>query len=259
MTPTLSNPPKSFELTQRRFTQHLRDPEGVAAPTDVPAARMEVYRELVYTNIERMISNLFPILRKITADEPWFALVRDFFQHHSCRAGIFTKIPQEFLQFLEQGRNLTQDPPFIRELAHYEWVEYAATIDPREVDFSGVNPDGDLLAGVPVLNPIAWFLSYRYPVQKISPTFQPTTPPAELTYLVVCRDTQDKVGFMDLNPVSARLLELIQQANGITSLGLLERIALELGHPNPEVVVAGGVEILTRLRARDVLLGTLIN
>lgn len=252
----LSNPPKSFEYTEDTFTRHLRDPSGVAAPADVPETRMAVYRDLVYSNIERMISNLFPILRKVTADEPWHALVRDFFQTHYCHAGIFTKVPQEFLQFLEHERNLTKDPPFILELAHYEWVEYAATIDPRDIDPTGVNPDGDLLHGVPLLNPIAWLLSYRYPVQKISPNYLPAEAPVEMTYLVVCRDRNDKVGFMDLNPVSARLLELIQQDNGVTGLELLERIVLQLSHPQPEHVIKGGQEILERLRARDVILGT---
>jgi uncharacterized protein len=252
----LSNPPRSFEIAENNFTRHLRAPLVVPAPVDVPAERMAVYRDLVYSNIERMISNLFPIVRKITADEPWHALVRDFFQTHQCHAGIFNKVPQEFLQFLEQERDLSRDPPFLLELAHYEWVDYAATIDPRDIDLSAVNPDGDLLAEVPVLNPIAYLLSYRYPVQKISPGYLPSEPPPEMTYLVVCRDHSDKVGFIELNPVSARLLELIQQAHGIHGLGLLERIALELGHPHPEQVVAGGQEILARLRARDIILGT---
>ena len=252
----LSNPPKSFERTQDLFTRHLRDPANASAPSDVAEARMAVYRDLVYSNIERMIPNLFPILRKVTADEPWHALVRDFFQTHQCHAGLFTKVPREFLQFLEHERDLSPDPPFILELAHYEWVEYAATIDPREIDFAAVDQTGDLLQGVPVVNPIAWQLSYLYPVQKISPNYLPTEPPTQRTYLVVCRDRQDKVDFIDLNPISARLLELISADSGISGGGLLEQIAQELGHPQPQEVVAGGMEILQRLQARDVILGT---
>jgi uncharacterized protein len=250
-----SIPLKSFARTQLQFTQHLRSPAAVTAPSDVPAARMAVYRELVYGNIERMIANLFPVLRKITADEAWFALVQDFFQHHQCRAGLFTKVPQEFVQFMAHERDLTQDPPCVLELVQYEAIDYAVTIDPHDIDRTGVNYDGDLLTEVPVLNPIARLLAYQYPVHKISPDFIPESPPEVPTYLVVCRDRDDKVGFIDLNPVAARLLELIQQAHGITGRGLLERIALELAHPDPEAVVAGGREILERLRARDVLLG----
>lgn len=257
MTLPASSPLKSFERTQLQFTQHLRAPGVVAAPPGVAAERMALYRELVYGNIERMIANLFPVLRKITADEPWYALVQDFFQCHQCRAGLFTKVPQEFLQFMAQAREVSRDPPFILELVQYEWIDYAVTIDPRDIDWSGTDPQGDLLEGVPVLNPIARLLTYRYPVQKISPSFIPEAPPEGPTYLVVCRDREDKVGFIDLNPVSARLLELIEQAHGMTGRSLLERIARELSHPDPEVVIAGGQEIMERLRARDVLLGTL--
>lgn len=252
----LSNPPKSFELTEASFTGHLRAPETVMPPGDVADARMAVYRDLVYSNIERMMSNLFPVLRTVTADEPWHALVRDFFQRHQCHAGIFTKIPLEFVQFLESERDLTQDPPFILDLAHYEWVEYAATIDPREIDWQGIDPMGPLLDAVPTLNPIAWLLTYRYPVQKLGPSYLPDAPPTTPTYLVVCRDRDDKVSFLDLNPVSARLLELIQQDLHLSGRALLERIALELAHPDPDAVVSGGLEILERLRARDVILGT---
>ena len=40
-----------------------------------------------------------------------------------------------------------------------------------------------------------------------------------------------------------------------TGLTLLDDIARELGHPQPDVVIAGGREIFNRLHARDVLLG----
>ncbi len=246
----------SFARTQLAFTTHLRAPLTAKAPSDVPEDRMAVYRELVYGNIERMIGNLFPVLRKITDDERWYALIQDFFQKHQCRAGIFSKVPQEFLEYIEQERAATDDPPFLLELVHYEWVDYAATIDPRETTWVGVDEAGDLLEGVPVLNPIAWLLAYQYPVHRVSPEFIPSEPPAQTTYLVVCRDRHDKVGFLELNPVSARLVELIQQQHDLTGRALLERIALELSHPDPDAVVTGGREILARLKARDVVLGS---
>lgn len=246
----------AFAAVQAQFARHLRAPGEIAAPSDVPESRMLLYRELVYGNVERMLGNLFPVLRRTLPESAWIALVQDFFQRHTCRTGVFTQVPQEFVQFLAEEREPGRDPPFARELAHYEWVDYAAGIDPREIDEVGVERDGDLLAGIPLLNPIAWMLCYRYPVHRIGPEYQPREPPEMPTYLVVCRDREDHVGFLDLNPVSARLLELIQQAHGIPGRGLLERIALELAHPDPDAVIAGGLEILERLRARDVLLGT---
>jgi hypothetical protein len=252
------SPPESasFAVTQRLFTRHLREPGRAPAPADVSAERIEVYRDLVYRNVDRMISNLFPVLRKITPDDRWEPLVRDFFARHRCRTGLFTKIPFEFLQFLEEERDDPTDPPFIAELAHYECMEYAATIDPKEVDATGIDAGGDLLGGVPALSPLARPLRYQFPVQHLSPTNLPAEAPAQYTYIVVCRTRADKVEFTELNPVSARLVELIQNNGARTGRELLLQIAEELHHPDPDVVIRGGRDILARLHAKDVILGT---
>ena len=150
-----------FTDVQYTFTRHLRDPENHAAPTDIPEERMAVYCDLVYRNIDRMITNLFPILHKITPEDRWRALVRDFLKTHQSHSALFNKVPLEFLQYIEQERDTTGDPPFLPELAHYEWVEYAVTIDTRDIVWDGINPGGDLLEGVPVLSPLVWPLQDR--------------------------------------------------------------------------------------------------
>ena len=62
-----------------------------------------------------------------TAD--WHALVRAFIDQHRCHTPYFLEISQEFVQFLMQDyRPLASDPPFLAELAHYEWVELALDI-----------------------------------------------------------------------------------------------------------------------------------
>ena len=92
-------------------------------------------------------------------------------------------------------------------------------------------------------------------MHRIGPDFQPFEVGEAPTYLAVYRDREDEVGFMLLNPISARLIDLIAQGNNIAGLGLLNKIADELSHPNPEVVVSGGDEILAELCRCDVLLG----
>jgi hypothetical protein len=61
---------------------------------------------------------------------------------------------------------------------------------------------------------------------------------------------------MELNPVTARLVELMMRGEDVCGGALLERIAAELNHPQPEVVIAGGLEIMAKMRDRDVILGT---
>ncbi|MGH8658761.1 MAG: HvfC family RiPP maturation protein, partial [Gammaproteobacteria bacterium] len=153
-------------------------------------------------------------------------------------------------------RDQAGDPPFILELAHYEWVEAALMTDPREISCQGIDPKGDLLGRVPVLSPLAWLLSYRYPVHRLGPDHPP--PQEEQTYLVAFRDRNDEVGFMELNPVSALLLEKIQQNENKSGRELLHGIANTLRHPDIDVVLKGGLEVMRRLRQRDVLLGVKI-
>jgi len=250
--------PETFTDVQYRFTRHIRDPKNNPAPADVPNRRMGVYRDLVYNNIERMMGNLFPVLRKITPDNRWHPMIRDFFKRHQSHSPIFNKVPLEFLQYLEHEREADDDPPFILELAHYEWAEYAVSISTREINWEGIDPEGDLLEGIPVVSPLAWPLQYRFPVQTISPDIQPKEEPSQPTYIVVYRDRNEKVRFIELNQVSARLLDLIQKDQDIRGRTLLENIAKELQHPNPEVVINGGSEIMRDMHSKDILLGTKI-
>jgi hypothetical protein len=108
-----------------------------------------------------------------------------------------------------------------------------------------------------VLSPLAWPLAYRFPVHRLSPDYTPGTAPETPTFLVVYRDRGDRVGFLEINPVTARLLERLAAPDAeATGRVLLTRIATELGHPDPRVVIDGGADILEALRRRDVILGT---
>ncbi len=129
-----SSKTESFKAIQNVFTQYLRDPENNPAPTGVEDRRMAVYRELVYNNIEGFIANSFPVLRKITADKQWHEMLRDYVHRHKSHTPLFPKMPQEFLQYLELERNQHPDDyPFLFELAHYEWIETALSLDTREI------------------------------------------------------------------------------------------------------------------------------
>ena len=76
------------------------------------------------------------------------------------------------------------------ELAHYEWVELALSIDEREPDPASVDPRGDLLDGRPEISPLVWSVQYRFPVHRISPENQPSEPPQSPTHLVIYRNLE---------------------------------------------------------------------
>jgi uncharacterized protein len=246
-----------FQRRQYGLAAHLRDPEKVPPPPGMETRRLALYRELLYNNVEGFLQKAFPVLRRITRDDRWHAMAHDFFARHRSRSPLFREIALEFLTYLEQERGVVaDDPPFLRELAHYEWVEQELFFSDVDRTLPVADPDGDLSAGVPVPSPLARVLSYRYPVHRIGPEFQPSAPPASPTHLVVYRDRQDRMGFLEINPITRRLLELLQEGTGGTGLQILEQIAAELAHPRPEVVLTGGRELLAELRDRDILLGT---
>lgn len=246
--------------TELRFAAHIRDPDGAPAPPDVEDRRLQVYRELFLNNVAGLLAGAFPVLQRVLGPERWRQLAREFYRDHRCHTPLFLEVPQEFLVYLgEERRPSAGDPPFLYELAHYEWVELALSIDETTLDGTRVDPAGDLLAGVPVLSPLAWPLAYRFPVHRLSPEFQPSMPPAEASFYVACRDRSDQVRFMGANAVTVRLVELMRQHPDRTGHGHLAALADELPRVDPAALRAGGADTLRELRANDAVLGTRID
>ena len=242
---------------QRRFAAHLRDPEHVAPPPGIEDRRLQVYRELFLNNVAGLLAGTFPVLHAILGPTRWAQLARDFYRDHHCRTPLFLELPREFVAYLEDERAPgADDPPFMQELAHYEWVELALAIDEQDIAALAADPGGDLLAGVPLLSPLAWPLAYRYPVHRLSPDFQPAEPPAEHSFYVVRRDRRDQVGFLQVNAVTLRLVERLQQHPQLTGAAQLEALADELPQLERATVVAAGAALLRELREADVVLGT---
>ena len=256
MTSPSKNNTESFRDVQNKFTQHMRDPENNLAPEGIEDRRMKVYRDLVYNNIEGFVANSFPVLRKIIADEDWHIMLRDFISRHISHTPYFPKLPMEFLGYLEKERDASHDPQFLYELAHYEWIEASLMFDSRDLCFTDIDEQGDLLNGVPVLSPLAMPLAYEWPVHMIRPDFIPEQKPDQATYLMVYRDRHFEIGFIELNPVSAKLVEELGNNSDKNGREILESIAEQIQHPNPEGVVAGGLEIMQDFKTKDILLGT---
>ncbi len=246
-----------FQRRQLEFTAHIRDPQNAARPKEISARRMAIYTELFFNNINDQLSSNFPVLRQITADERWHAMVRDFMIRHRSETPLFTEVGQEFLEYLQQERETEAgDWPFMLELAHYEYVELAVAISTADEGLADYDPNGDLLAGRPLVGPTAWNLTYQWPVHTIGPEYLPDEAPEQPTHLVVYRDRMDDVHFLQINAVTQRMLQLLKENPQHSGLDVLKAIAAELVHPEPDTVVNAGQELLEDLRKRNVILGT---
>ena len=240
------------QLHKAQFTManFLRNPQTMPAPEGIEPRRLKIYQDLVYNNLEGFISGGFPVLRSLYADAPWHDLVSDFIDSHRCHTPYFLEISQEFLRYLTQDRESSAaDPPFLAELAHYEWVELALDVSEQSIDSMGGlrHP----LEEVVVLSPLAWLLSYHFAVHKIGQSYQPGEAD-EPTFLVVYRNRDDDVRFMELNSATARLLELLRDNTGATGSELLSRLAGELNMSIDAVLGFGG-ELLTELAEQSII------
>ncbi len=246
-----------FQQKQYAFAAHIRDPENNPAPSGVEDRRMAIYRELFFNNLHSLLGSTFPVIKKLYKPDKFRSLIRAFMVQHEAQTPYFLEIPQEFLTFLQDEYELQDDDfPFLIELAHYEWVELALSVSEEVNDTTKVDPDGDLLQGVPVPSVLAWTYTYQYPVHRISMEYQPTEPGEAPTFLAVCRKANDDMDFLELNPVTARLLELIEANQQDSGRELLLKLADEINYPDVGALLQHGAEAMQQMRQVEIIIGT---
>ena len=249
---------QAFKDKQYAFAAHIRDPENVAAPDGIEPRRMAIYRKLFFNNLYNLLGTFFPVLRKIHSDDQWQRFVRGFMQHHQAQTPYFLQLPEEFLDYLQNEFESSEDDfPFLLELAHYEYAELALSVSEDETDLSGVDPNGDLLANVPVKSALAWSYAYHYAVHRISPGSLPTQPEDQPVYLALYRGSDGDVGFLELNAITAALLDAIEfNEDRLSGEQLLRALADMIDYPDADALVAHGADALLEMRQLEILSGT---
>lgn len=220
----------SYEKLQNALTSHIRNGGQVAYDQSgglpIQQRRLQVYRSLFYNNLESFLGGVFPICKKVLGEEVWHQLMLDFLKNHQCKTPLFHEMGQEFLAFLKtpdeiSEANRKQLHEVVLELAHYEWVELAVSIEPQsgfEIPSEPLPFNENLCYE---LSPLAWVLSYSAPVADISPDFLEQNPqwlaPKSLWAgegahcFLVFRNTEDQVEFHRLMPFLHQLLQALGQ------------------------------------------------
>lgn len=242
----------SLRARQLAFAHHVRDPGTNAPPPGIEERRLRVYRDLFLDSIGGLLAGNFPVLRRTLADDAWQALVRAFYTGHRCTTPLFTEVAREFVDWLAaRDAAATGDPPWLTELAHYEWIELVLQISEAEVAESravGASreaiQDGEPLA----VSPLARALAYAWPVHRIGPDWQPAAAPAAPTLLLARRDATGDVHFSELSPLVFRLLQLLDtDADPRTGGDALAVLAREAGVADDDAFRAEGFAMLRRL------------
>ncbi len=105
------------------------------------------------------------------------------------------------------------------------------------------------------MSPLARVLAYRFPVHRIRPDYRPDEAPAQPTLILLARDRNDEIRFLEIDALTALLFERLEANTTVTGRAVLDALLAELGRDD-DAVRASGVAILNLLRDRDALLGT---
>ncbi|WP_448092457.1 HvfC family RiPP maturation protein [Pseudomonas lini] len=239
---------------QNTLTRYLRDPDHCAPPAGMDVARAQVYRDLVFSNLSSLLSGTFPVLVKILGDGEWRSLVRIFLRDYRAQTPKFGEIAQEFVEFLASEPLALSDgawPPFMVELAHYEWVEMA--LQQSEAEPLPASDAGLLLDRPLQVSPLAWPLVYGWPVQLVGPDYRPDSPPAQPTLLLVRRDEDWSVRFSELSPLAWRLLQRIEAFPQLHGQAQLEGLAVEAGMVGVPEFIDSGLALLRQMHGEGVV------
>jgi len=263
---TGASPSPDFLTYQRQFTDYLRDPlQNEAMPPDLPP-QIGIYARLLFNKIEGSLNACFPIFRQLLDQSDWHSLIRSFIKDHSCKSPLYREIPDEFIAYLINEQSTLSIPDFMKNLAHFEWMELVLEItesDPVKARFSG---NDNLMTAIPVVNPVLHQLCYAYPVHKISPSNTSWRGwknwrkrlhriKAEPVCLVGLRDKHYTVHFIEVSPATARLIELLQDAI-LTGEQAALQLAIEMHVADREPFMNYCRNILDSLKQEQIIVGT---
>lgn len=243
----------AFQEIQRQFLAHLRNPELQPLPTGFDQHGVGVYVDLLYNKFNDSLTTCFPVTYAILGEMVWQRLLKDFIAEHRCMSPFYRQIPDEFMLYLQNERQVLDDLPFLPELAHFEWIELVLSIAEAEpVEFETLT-DTHILDAVLVFAPVMKLLYYVWPVQQINQAYQPDEPPAVATHILGFRDAADQVQFISINPATASLLMHLQ--NGHTATQVLQELGKDLKPSELSNLMLFGKNILADLHHQGAIIG----
>lgn len=252
----------TFQQYQHQFVDYLRNPQEHKAIPETLPQQTHVYAKLLYSKFEGSLRTCFPITRKLLGSVFWQQLLQKFIGQHRCQSPLYQEIPDEFIDFMMNENPQMMLPDFIIDLAHYEWMELVLETE-KSSQIDNYSPiKGNQLTVIPTLSPNLHLLHYRYPVQTITATdphwknwsIRHEPYPQEATILAGLRDQSYQIHFIELNAVTARLIELLQEQINTGEQALLQ-LAIEMNYGDPETILPSGINTLEQLKQQNIIIG----
>jgi uncharacterized protein len=239
--------PSSLHNFQHDFSTYLRDPKKSQMPHGISARPVSIYEELLFNNICGFIDACFPVAKSLFAEKRWRVLCRAFFRDWQSHTPYFSKIPEQFVLYIKTNSAELKLPAYLPDLLHYEWLEL--DVDTAEDKAIGSSSSRRL-----TLNSSVRYAQYNWPVHRISRAYRPRK--AQDTFLLLYRNADFDVKFLEINEITAQLLDILSDAP-TSAKDALKQLAKKLGYANPDALQMHGYVLLADLIKQNIIQGKL--
>ena len=248
---------QDFQALQRKLTAHLRDPQANPPPEGPEDRRIAIYRRLVFGNASRLLGANFPVTRKELGKAAFAALIRDFLREHRAETPYFPRLAGELQAWYQNAQpQRPDDPPWLGELILFEAEKRRLRNGAEPAPNPQIDPNGDVISGVPAPSPLMRLLTLRFPVHESKAGNLSDTPPDTPSFLLLRRDSAGRMRTEELNVLSASLLAMILDGGTQTGAELLENMMQQAPATARPPLIKQGKQQLRRFHRIGVLLGT---
>ena len=253
-----------FTADLRAFLEsHHVDPEDVEAILAAPP-RLAVYRRLIRNNLVEVVRRMLPRTRaRMNAARAgaFDATVDAFLEEAAPRTHYLRDVPRELLAWaIPRWRSRAELPPGLGDIAAHELVHFEVAAAPARGDreantASGVPEPGDVALDRPLAFAEAKRLvRYAHAVHELPGEVDDrTTPPARDVSLLVYRDADHHVRFLELTPLASAILERLFDGEALGQA--IAPACAALGVALDAAILADTARLLADLGERGVLLG----
>jgi hypothetical protein len=215
--------------------------------------RLGLYRQLVRHNVVNVVGTMLERTRaRLDAHVPgeFDRSVDGFLASQGPRTPHLRDVPSELLSWAApRWRADARIPAWLPDHAELELVDFTIGVAPRPPEpppLAEVTADRSLVFGDPrIIVHLEWAVHESREVDE-----QPAKRPV---HLLVYRDAQHAVRYLELTPLASSILELLFAGRPLAK-AMVEACASS-GHPMDDAVLGGAARLLADLGERGVLLG----
>lgn len=216
--------------------------------------RFLIYRRLVHNRLRAAAREFIPRAAARRGTEAFVADFAAFMAEHASRSPYLRDVPGEFVAWaVPRWAALPDVPRFLGDLARHELLEGEVRNDPA----GGESPTGK---AVDLEAPLRFdgscrLMHYDWAVHKLSySTDDRSEPVCASTHLLVYRDADSKVRYLELTVWATAVLEALLDERNTVKAGLLAAAA-QVGEPLDDDKLAKAAMLFADLADRSVLLG----